>query len=79
MSDYRIIYPKDEGGISIITPATGIPQERVLRDVPIGKPYRIVSVEDIPTDRTFRSAWEYNFEEEIPSVETELPAENSGE
>ena len=28
------------------------------KDVPAGKPYKIVDVADIPTDRTFRNAWE---------------------
>jgi len=29
------------------------------KDVPTGKPFKIVNAEDIPSDRTFRSAWEY--------------------
>jgi hypothetical protein len=29
------------------------------KDVPEGKPYKIVDVADIPTDRTFRDAWEF--------------------
>jgi hypothetical protein len=29
------------------------------KDVPAGKPFQIVDVTDIPTDRTFRNAWEY--------------------
>jgi len=29
------------------------------KDVPAGKPYKIVDVSNIPTDRTFRGAWEY--------------------
>ena len=29
------------------------------KDVPAGKPFQIVDVVDIPTDRTFRNAWEY--------------------
>ena len=31
------------------------------KDVPAGKPYRVVDVADIPTDRTFRAAWEADF------------------
>jgi len=57
----RIIYPKDEGGIAIIIPATncGLTIEEIAKkDVPAGKSYRIVNVEDLPSDRTFRSAWE---------------------
>jgi len=33
-------------------------QEIAEKDVPTGKPYKIVSVDDIPSDRTFRNAWE---------------------
>ena len=29
------------------------------KDVPAGTSYKIVPVDDIPTDRTFRNAWEY--------------------
>jgi len=29
------------------------------KDVPEGKPYKIVDVSDIPSDRTFRNAWEF--------------------
>jgi hypothetical protein len=59
MQDKRIIYPNDEGGVSIIVPAPGVTQEQVLQSVPSGKPYKIVNAADIPADRTFRDAWEY--------------------
>jgi hypothetical protein len=58
----RIIYPTDDGGVAIIIPATecGLTiEEIVAKDVPAGKPYKIVDVADIPTDRTFRDAWEF--------------------
>ena len=57
----RIIYPSNEGGVSIIVPADcGLTIEEIAaKDVPAGKPYKIVNVEDIPSDRTFRGAWEY--------------------
>lgn len=29
------------------------------KDVPTGKPFKIVDVADVPSDRTFRGAWEY--------------------
>lgn len=59
----RIIYPNDEGGVSIIVPATecGLTIEQIAaKDVPAGKPFKIVDVADIPSDRTFRNAWEYS-------------------
>jgi hypothetical protein len=57
----RIIYPTDEGSVAIIIPADcGLTIEQIAaKDVPAGKPYKIVDVADIPTDRTFRNAWEY--------------------
>ena len=58
----RIIYPTDDGGVAIIIPAAdcGLTIEQIAaKDVPAGKPYKIVDVADIPTDRTFRDAWEY--------------------
>jgi hypothetical protein len=33
-------------------------EEIAAKDVPAGKPYKIVEVADIPSDRTFRNAWE---------------------
>lgn len=57
----RIIYPTD-GGVAVIIPAPdcGLSIEEIAeKDVPSGKPYKIVDVSDIPTDRTFRDAWEY--------------------
>jgi len=59
--DQRIIYPTDDGGVAIIIPAPdcGLTIEEIAaKDVPEGKPYKIVDVADIPTDRTFRNAWE---------------------
>jgi len=57
----RIIYPTDDG-VAIIVPAAecGLTIEEIAaKDVPTGTPYKIVDVADIPTDRTFRNAWEY--------------------
>jgi hypothetical protein len=58
----RIIYPTDDNGVAVIIPAVecGLTIEEIAaKDVPAGKPYKIVDVADIPTDRTFRNAWEY--------------------
>ena len=58
----RIIYPLDNGGVAVVVPAPecGLTIEEIAaKDIPAGKPYKIVDVTDIPTDRTFRSAWEY--------------------
>jgi hypothetical protein len=61
----RIIYPTPEGGVAIIIPAPdcGLTAEQIAaKDVPAGVPFRIVEATDIPTDRTFRNAWEFSAE-----------------
>jgi len=62
----RIIYPTDTGGVAIIVPAPEwLAQEGntvellAIKDVPEGKPYKIIDTDDVPSDRTFRNAWEY--------------------
>ena len=62
----RIIYPTDNGGVVILVPAPEwLAQEGntvellALKDVPEGKPYKIIDTADVPSDRTFRNAWEY--------------------
>jgi hypothetical protein len=58
----RIIYPTDDG-VSILIPSPNCEhtiEEIAAKDVPAGKPYKIVSVDDIPSDRTFRNAWTVN-------------------
>ena len=58
----RIIYQTDDGGVAVIIPAPeavstlGI-DAIAQKDVPTGKPYKIVDVAEIPTDRSKREAW----------------------
>ena len=55
-------YPTDDGGVAVIVPAPdcGLTIEEIAaKDVPAGKPFKIVDVSDIPEDRTFRDAWEW--------------------
>lgn len=59
-----IIYPNSDGGVSIITPNPNclLSLEQIAKkDVPAGVPYKIVDAESIPSDRTFRAAWEADF------------------
>jgi hypothetical protein len=55
----RIIFQNDEGGVSVLIPADcGLTIEQIAaKDVPTGKPYKIVDVADIPSDRSERVAW----------------------
>ena len=59
----RIIYATPEGGVAILIPApecleTHTIEAIALKDVPAGVPFQIVDVADVPSDRTFRAAWE---------------------
>jgi hypothetical protein len=61
----RIIYQTADGGVAIIIPSpeylkTHTIEELASKDVPDGKPFKIIDNSDIPTDRTFRDAWEYS-------------------
>ena len=72
----RIIYPNNDGGVSILIPAPECLiehtiQEIATKDVPAGKPYKIVDVADIPTDRTFRGAWTVDEEDLTDGVGSE--------
>ncbi len=57
-----IVYKNDEGGVSVIIPTPealalyGI-EAIAIKEVPAGKPYKIVDVSEIPTDRSQRQAW----------------------
>jgi len=58
----RIIYNQDNGVVAVIIPT----QEALdvhglmaiaIKDVPAGKPFKIVDAADIPSDRSERDAW----------------------
>ena len=58
----RIIYKQDNGVVAIIRPTEealalyGI-EAIAQKDVPAGKPYKIVDASQIPSDRSQRNAW----------------------
>lgn len=58
--DKRIIYQTNEGGVVVVIPTGELSIEEVVaKDIPQGVKYKIVDVSEIPSDRTFRNAWEY--------------------
>ena len=59
----KIIFKNKDNSIGIITPTDealsfATIEQIAEKDVPHNLPYWIVNTSDIPTDRTFRSAWE---------------------
>ena len=64
----RIIYPQ-ETGIAVITPTGELSvEETALKDVPTGVKYKIIESTDLPQERDFRNAWEYDFTDSFDGV-----------
>jgi len=63
MSQQLVIYPGDAGNVHVIIPLPGWPAQVVAdKDVPAGRPYRIVDSTEIPAlDDVFFNAWEADF------------------
>ena len=59
--DKRIVYKNDDGTVAVIVPTDcGLTIEEIAaKDVPDNREYWIVDVSKIPSDRTFRNAWEW--------------------
>ena len=59
----RIIYKNQDNSVSILIPTSEVLSFATIeqiaeKDVPHNLPYWIVPTSNIPTDRTFRDAWE---------------------
>jgi hypothetical protein len=65
--EYRIIYPNDDGTLAIVSPTPDFLENVstimhvALKDVPPGKPFKIIPFEVLPTDYTYWASWEYDF------------------
>ena len=60
-----ILYRQDNGVAAVIHPtaealALYSIEAIAQKDVPAGKPYKIIDISEIPTDRTQRNAWTVN-------------------
>lgn len=58
----RIVFHSNDGGVSVLIPPRDEDcslslEEIAAKDVPTGKPYAIVDVDDVPVDRSERMAW----------------------
>ena len=64
----KIIYPT-ETGIVVLTPSGELSiEETAKKDVPTGVKYKIIDVSDLPQERDFRNAWEYDFTDSFDGV-----------
>ena len=67
----RAIFPNDDGTISVLVPAPncGLTLEQICAtDVPTGTKYKIIDSSELPSDRDFRNAWEYDFSKNFDGV-----------
>jgi hypothetical protein len=58
----RIIYNQDNGVVAVIIPTQEALEQHsiqaiAIKDVPSGKPFKILDAADIPSDRSDRDAW----------------------
>ena len=64
----KIIFP-NETGIAVIHPTGELSvQETAKKDVPSGVKYKIIDDSNLPEDREFRNAWEYDFTDSYDGV-----------
>ena len=58
----RIIFRNTDNSVGVIIPSAkcGLTVEEIAaKDVPDGLEYKIVEDSEVPSDRTFRDAWEW--------------------
>jgi hypothetical protein len=59
-----ILFKNSEGGVSIVIPTleyllTHTIEDCATKDIPEGVEYKIIDASELPQERTFRGAWEY--------------------
>lgn len=62
-SDYRFVYTRDDGGVTVVCPADNcdLTLEQIKdKDCPKDRTVYTVDKSVIPTDRSFRNAWTYS-------------------
>jgi len=63
-----IIYPTDVGITEIFPTGELSIEDTALKDVPTGVKFKIINFSDLPSDLTFRDAWEYDFTNSFDGV-----------
>lgn len=59
----KIVYKTPENTVAVIVPSPnweGTVEELAAKDVPEGCSFKIVEDSEVPSDRTFRNAWEWS-------------------
>ena len=60
MNNKIIIYPTEDGGVAIVSPSPDSNIEDVVNDdIPNGVAYKIINKSELPENREYRDAWEY--------------------
>ena len=65
----KIIY-QTESGVAILTPTGELSiEDTAAKDVPAGVAYTIVNDDEVPSDRTFRNAWNADLTVDFPKAQ----------
>ena len=67
----RIIYQTKENQVAIVQASSewvGTIEELAKEVVPTGVKYKIIDVSDLPKNRDFRNAWEFDFSKDSDGV-----------
>ena len=67
----RIIYKTKENQVAIVQASSewvGTIEELAKEVVPTGVKYKIIDVSDLPKNRDFRNAWEFDFSKDSDGV-----------
>jgi len=69
--EYRVIIKNPDGSVGILVPSpkAGITLDEIIaKDVPSGAVHEVVPLGVVPTDRTFRNAWQHDLTVDMPKA-----------
>lgn len=56
-----VVYEREDGGVTVLCPAGGFNAGQVrAKDMPPGRPFKIVPHENVPTNRGTRNGWTFS-------------------
>lgn len=60
ITQQRIVYTTPDGGVAVVIPTGEVSIDQLIGTVvPPNTPYKIVDASEVPSDRTFRAAWQF--------------------
>lgn len=62
MNEKRVVWTNPDGSVSVLIPAPGVDERVWRKDIPAGVEAIETTIDKLPKDRLFRSAWRANKE-----------------